>query len=129
MNGPARSTDGLSGIARLMRAVRVGLTALAWAFRQEEAFRLEVLGAVVLLPLGFWLGHGGVERALLCVAVLQVLMVELLNTGIEVVVDRISPERHALSGLAKDLGSAAVMFSLFIAATVWGCILIPRVIG
>ena len=112
-----------------MRAVRVGFTALAWAFRNEEAFRLEVLGAVVLLPLGLWLGHGGVERALLCVAVLQVLMVELLNTGIEVVVDRISIERHALSGLAKDLGSAAVMFSLFIAATLWGLILLPRLIG
>ena len=129
MNDVGRATDGLSGIARLTRTVRVGLTALAWAFRNEEAFRLEVLGAVVLLPLGFWLGYGGVERALLLVAVLQVLMVELLNTGIEVVVDRISIERHALSGLAKDLGSAAVMFSLFIATAIWACILIPRFFG
>src|SRR5690242_8979075 len=129
MRDTGRATDGLSGIARLMRAVRVGLTALAWAFRNEEAFRLEVLGAVVLIPLGCWLGHGGVERSLLCVAVLQVLMVELLNTGIEVVVDRISIERHALSGLAKDLGSAAVMFSLFIASAIWGCILLPRLFG
>ncbi len=129
MSDVGRATDGLSGLARLLRAVRVGLTALAWAFRNEEAFRLEVLGAVVLIPLGCWLGQGGVERALLCVAVLQVLMVELLNTGIEVVVDRISIERHALSGLAKDLGSAAVMFSLFIASAIWGFILLPRLIG
>ncbi|MFI4921077.1 MAG: diacylglycerol kinase, partial [Gammaproteobacteria bacterium] len=75
-------------------------------------------------PLSLWLGHGGAERALLAGALLQVLIVELLNTGIEVVVDRISPERHALSGLAKDLGSAAVMISLLLAAVVWACILI-----
>src|SRR5579863_9769280 len=115
MNEAVRSTDGLSGFARLVRAVRVGLTALAWAFANEEAFRLEVLGAAVLLPLGVWLGHDGAERALLCAAIIQVVMV-----------DRISIERHALSGLAKDLGSAAVMVSLFLASVVWGCILIPR---
>lgn len=124
MTDAARASDGLSGMARLMRATRVGLTALSWAFRNEEAFRLEVSGLVVLLPLSLWLGHGSAERALLAGALLQVLIVELLNTGIEVVVDRISPERHALSGLAKDLGSAAVMISLLLAAVVWACILI-----
>ena len=123
-----RASDGLAGIARLNRATRVGFTALAWAFRNEEAFRLEVLGAIVLVPLGLWLGHGGAERALLAAAILQVMIVELLNTGIEVVVDRISIERHALSGLAKDLGSAAVMISLLLATVVWGCILVPRFI-
>jgi diacylglycerol kinase (ATP) len=124
MTDAARASDGLSGMARLMRAIRVGLTALSWAFRNEEAFRLEVSGLVVLLPLALWLGHSGVERALLAGALLQVLIVELLNTGIEVVVDRISPERHALSGLAKDLGSAAVMISLLLAVTIWACILL-----
>lgn len=124
MTDAARATDGLSGMARLMRATRVGLTALSWAFRNEEAFRLEVSGLVVLLPLALWLGHSGVERALLAGALLQVLIVELLNTGIEVVVDRISPERHTLSGLAKDLGSAAVMISLLLATVIWACILI-----
>jgi len=124
MTDAARASDGLSGFARLMRATRVGFTALAWAFRNEEAFRLEVSGLVVLLPLGLWLGHSGPERALLAGALLQVLIVELLNTGIEVVVDRISPERHALSGLAKDLGSAAVMISLLLAVTIWACILL-----
>jgi len=129
MNVSGRASDGLSGLARLNRATSVGFTALAWAFRNEEAFRLEVLGAAVLVPLGIWLGHGGVERALLAAAILQVMIVELLNTGIEVVVDRISTERHTLSGLAKDLGSAAVMISLLLAATIWGCILLPRFFG
>jgi len=126
MTDAARATDGLSGTARLIRATRVGLTALSWAFRNEEAFRLEVSGLVVLLPLSLWLGHNGVERALLAGALLQVLIVELLNTGIEVVVDRISVERHALSGLAKDLGSAAVMISLLLAVTIWACVLLLR---
>jgi diacylglycerol kinase (ATP) len=127
MNVEGRATDGLSGITRLQRATRVGFTALSWAFRNEEAFRLEVLGAIVLVPLGLWLGQGGAERALLVAAILQVMIVELLNTGIEVVVDRISIERHALSGLAKDLGSAAVMISLLLATVIWACILLPRI--
>ncbi|HEY1991219.1 MAG TPA: diacylglycerol kinase [Gammaproteobacteria bacterium] len=129
MTAAGRATDGLSGWARLNRATNVGVTALIWAFRNEEAFRLEVLGAVVLVPLGIWLGHGGAEKALLALAVIQVMIVELLNTGIEVVVDRISVERHALSGLAKDLGSAAVMVSLFLATVVWAAILLPRFFG
>ena len=126
MQVEGRASDGLSGLVRLNRATKVGFTALAWAFRNEEAFRLEVSGLVVLLPLALWLGHNGVERALLAAAVLQVLIVELLNTGIEVVVDRISIERHALSGLAKDLGSAAVMISLLLAVVVWACVLLLR---
>lgn len=129
MTASGRATDGLSGWARLNRATNVGFTALVWAFRNEEAFRLEVLGSLVLLPLALWLGHDGAERALLCTGVFLVMIVELLNTGIEVVVDRISVERHALSGLAKDLGSAAVMVSLFLVTTIWGCILLPRLFG
>jgi diacylglycerol kinase (ATP) len=124
MTDAARAIDVLAGVASLPPPTRVGITALSWAFRNEEAFRLEVSGLVVLLPLAMWLGHSGVERALLAGAVLQVLIVELLNTGIEVVVDRISVERHALSGLAKDLGSAAVMISLLLAVVIWACILI-----
>ncbi|HEX2668539.1 MAG TPA: diacylglycerol kinase [Gammaproteobacteria bacterium] len=129
MSIEGRSTDGLLGLTRLQRATRVGFTALTWAFLNEEAFRLEVLGSLVLVPLGIWLGQGGAEKALLAAAVIQVMIVEMLNTGIEVVVDRISTERHALSGLAKDIGSAAVMISLLLAATVWGCVLVPRFFG
>jgi diacylglycerol kinase (ATP) len=129
MDVEGRASDGLSGLVRLRRATRIGITALAWAFHNEEAFRLEVLCAVVLVPSGIWLGHGGAEKALLAAAILQVMIVELLNTGIEVVVDRISIERHALSGLAKDLGSAAVMISLLLATVVWAAVLLPRFFG
>ena len=129
MDVEGRASDGLSGLVRLNRATRVGFTALAWAFRNEEAFRLEVMGAIVLVPFGLWLGHGGAEKALLAAAIIQVMIVELLNTGIEVVVDRISIERHALSGLAKDLGSAAVMISLLLATVIWAAVLVPHFIS
>jgi diacylglycerol kinase (ATP) len=117
------TTDGLRGWARLVRATRVGVSALSWGFRNEEAIRLELLGIVVLFPLGLWLGRDGVERALLAGSVLVVLMAELLNTGIEIAIDRISYDHHELSGRAKDMGSAGVMVSLAIAATTWACIL------
>jgi diacylglycerol kinase (ATP) len=118
------SHDNLSGFERLLRATRVGIRALGWAVRKEEAVRLELIGLAVLIPLGIWLGRTGVERAILCLSVLLVLIVELLNTGLEVAVDRIGTEHHALSGLAKDLGSAAVMIALVAAALSWALILI-----
>ena len=93
------------------------------AFRFEAAFRQEVALAVVLLPLGVWLGRTGVEKALLVGVVLLVLIVELLNTGIETVVDRIGLERHELSGLAKDVGSTAVLLSFAVLIVVWGFVL------
>jgi len=116
--------DNLSGIARLVRATRVGIKALIWAAREEEAIRLEMLGLVVLVPLGIWLGQTGAQRAVLCGSALAVLIVELLNTGLEVAVDRIGTEHHELSGRAKDLGSAAVMMALLMAALSWALILI-----
>jgi diacylglycerol kinase (ATP) len=123
---PRSGTDGLKGLPRLWRATRIGLGALAWGFRHEEAIRWEMLSWLLFLPLGWWLGETGVERALLIVSAMQVLLIELLNTSIEVVVDRISTERHELSGLAKDLGSAAVMISLFIWSATWTLILWDR---
>ena len=92
-------------------------------YRHEAAFRQELLLAVVLIPLGLYLGHTGLERALMVGSVLLVLLVEILNSSIEAVVDRIGLERHELSGLAKDLGSAAVFLSLVMAAVTWGLIL------
>ena len=83
-------------------------------FREEEAFRQELLFACVALPLALWLGRSGVERALLAAPVLLILIVELLNSAIEATVDRIGLERHALAGLAKDIGSAAVMVSFIL---------------
>ncbi len=75
------------------------------------------------LPLGLWLGPGGVEKALLAGSLVLVLIVELLNSALEAVVDRIGAERHPLSGRAKDLGSAAVLLTLLLAAGVWGLVL------
>jgi diacylglycerol kinase (ATP) len=93
------------------------------AFRTEAAFRQEIALAIVMLPLGAWLGKTPVEKAMLCGAVLLVLIVELLNTAIETVVDRIGLERHELSGLAKDVGSTAVLLSFCLLALVWGFLL------
>lgn len=111
--------DGLKGIPRLTRAMRVTGMGLAWAFRNEEAFRIEVVGMIVFLPLAILLGAGGTERALLAGSVLLVPIIELINSSIEATVDRIGLERHELSGRAKDMGSAAVFIALCNAAVVW----------
>ncbi len=113
-----------TGMRRLLLAFAHSWKGLKGAFRSEAAFRQEVALAVVLIPLGVWLGKSGIERALLVGSVLVVLIVELLNTGIEAVVDRIGPERHELSGLAKDVGSTAVLLSFTLLAVVWGFVLL-----
>jgi|SRR5690606_31467054 len=111
--------DGLKGTARLVRAARVTWQGLRWAAVHEEAFRLELLAAIVLLPMALWFGETAVERALLAGSVLLVLLVEILNCSIEATVDRIGLERHELSGRAKDMGSAAVFIALLNALMVW----------
>ena len=93
-------------------------------WRNEAAFRQEVAATIILVPLGLWLGDSGIERALLVGSWLFVLVVELLNSGIEAVVDRIGPERHELSGRAKDIGSATVLLTILIAALTWGLVLL-----
>lgn len=113
-----------TGMARLKRAIRCSSAGLAAAWKNEEAFRQEGLAGLVLLPLGLWLGDTGVERALLAGSVLLVLIVEMLNSAVEAVVDRIGPERHELSGRAKDLGSAAVSFALLHVVVVWLLVLL-----
>lgn len=113
----------LSGVRRLLLAFVNSWKGFKGAFRFEAAFRQEVALAVVLLPLGVWLGKTGIEKALLLSSVVLVLIVELLNTGIETVVDRIGLERHELSGLAKDVGSTAVLLSFALLAIVWGFVL------
>jgi diacylglycerol kinase (ATP) len=114
-----------TGLRRVWLATRHSMRGLRHCYRSEAAFRQELLLAVVLLPAALWLGQDGVERALLVGSMLLVLIVELLNTGIEVVVDRISTEHHHLSGFAKDLGSGAVFFSLLLLAATWALVLIP----
>lgn len=108
-----------TGIARLKRAMRCSIQGLSAAYRNEEAFRQEVLACLVLLPLACWLGDTNVERALLAGSLVILLIVEILNTAVEVVVNRISAERHELSRLAKDLGSAAVALAIAHAAIIW----------
>jgi diacylglycerol kinase (ATP) len=96
---------------------------LMGCWREEAAFRQECVLAVILIPTGIWLGHTGVERAMLVAPILLVLVVELLNSAIEATIDRIGAERHALSGLAKDLGSAAVFLAFLMLGISWILIL------
>ncbi len=112
------------GLRRIILATRYSAQGLIAAFKGEAAFRQELALAVVLVPLGIWLGDDGTQRALLAGSVLLVLMVELLNSAVEAAVDRISEERHPLAKRAKDLGSAAVMLSLAAAALIWLLILL-----
>jgi diacylglycerol kinase (ATP) len=114
----------LAGMRRLMLAFVNSWKGFRGAFRSEAAFRQEVALAVVLLPLGAYLGKTPVEKALLVSSVVLVLIVELLNTGIETVVDRIGLERHELSGLAKDVGSTAVLLSFGVLVVIWGFLLL-----
>jgi len=108
-----------TGFMRLKRAITCSYAGISAAWKNEEAFRQELLLGAVLIPLACWLGDSGLERALLVGSLLLVMIVELLNTAVEVVVNRISLDRHELSGLAKDLGSAAVSMSLVNAGLTW----------
>ena len=110
-------------LLRLLRALGYSFKGLRAAFDNEAAFRQEVILSSVLIPLGLWLGATGLERALLVGSVFLVMIVELLNSGIEAVVDRLGDERHELSGRAKDVGSAAVLLSLVNVLAVWALIL------
>ena len=118
--------QNLKGIKRLLAATSNSRKGFVAAWTHEEAFRQELLLVLVTSPAALILGNTWIERALLLASVLQILIVELLNTGIEVVVDRIGPEHHELSGRAKDVASAAVFVSLVLAASTWALILIPR---
>jgi len=116
------SGTGLQRIWNAWNWSRMGLKA---AFRHEAAFRQEVLAVTLLAPLGLWLGASGGEKALLVGSVLLVLIVELLNSAIEAVVDRIGPEHHELAGRAKDIGSAAVLVAIITAVLTWFLVLRP----
>ena len=114
---------GKTGFSRIAAAARYSARGLMACWRNEAAFRQEILACLVLIPLGLWLGEGGLERALLAGSLLLVLVVEVINSAIEAVVDRVGPERHELSGRAKDLGSAAVLLALLNVCLVWGLVL------
>ena len=115
-----------TGLKRLLGAISNSVAGLHAAWKSEEAFRLELLLAIVLFPAAFWLGENSVQVALLLLSVLIVLIVELLNTCVEATIDRISHEYHELSKRAKDIGSAAVGVSLATLLMVWGLIAYAR---
>jgi len=110
---------GRTGLDRVMRATGYSIAGLMAAYRGESAFRQEFWLAAVLLPLAFWIGHGWIEVTLLIGSVVLVLIVELLNSGIEAAIDRVSFEIHDLSKRAKDLASAAVLLSVLLCAGIW----------
>ncbi|MDD3649976.1 diacylglycerol kinase [Immundisolibacter sp.] len=117
------------GLGRIARAAGYSFNGLRAAFAGEEAFRQELLIVAILSPLGWWLGRSAVERALLIASLLLLLIVELLNSAIEAAIDRIGPERHELSGRAKDMGSAAVFVALVLTGVVWLSIAAARFVG
>ncbi len=115
---------GKTGIRRLLNALRYSFAGLRSAYRNEDAFRQELLLALVLVPLAFWLEPGATARALMIGSVLLLIVVELLNSAVEATVDRISLDDHRLAKRAKDIGSAAVLISLINLATVWLLVLL-----
>ena len=115
---------GVGGITRIINASVYSWQGLCAAWRHEAAFRQEIWLSVILVPLGLYLGDGGVQKALLVSSVLLLPMVELLNSGLEAVVDRLGEEQHELSGRAKDMGSAAVGVAILIMILVWGLVLL-----
>jgi len=116
--------SGNRGISRLVKATRFSWQGLRAAYQHEEAFRQETWACVILIPLGLYLGDNGIERALLVASVLLLPLVEILNSALEAVVDRIGEEHHELSGRAKDMGSAAVALALVLLAAVWLLVLL-----
>ena len=115
-----------TGLKRLLRAFGASGRGLAGAFREEAAFRQELAFAALAVPLALWLGHDGTQRALLVAPVLLILIVELINSAFAATVDRLGLECHALAGLAKDIGSAAVLMSFGLLAVVWLLVLLGR---
>lgn len=116
---------GKTGLTRVWNAWNYSMAGLAAAYRNEDAFRQEVLLAALMIPAALWLPAPMLGRALMIASVLLVLIVELLNSAIEAAIDRISLDDHRLSKRAKDIGSAAVFVALVNVIVVWACVLLP----
>lgn len=108
-----------NGISRIVKATRYSWQGVRAAYRHEEAFRQETWLCLLLVPLGLFLGGDGVEKALLVASVLLLPLVEILNSALEAVVDRVGEEQHELSGRAKDMASAAVALAILLMVAVW----------
>jgi diacylglycerol kinase (ATP) len=115
---------GKTGLRRLLNAFGYSLAGFRAAYKHEDAFRQEVLLAFILIPLALWLPVGLLGRALMIGSVFLVIIVELLNSGIEATVDRISLDSHDLAKRAKDIGSAAVLVSLVNVVVIWALVLL-----
>lgn len=126
---PLMAAEGFRGPKQVWNAFLWSMKGLRAGWRHEASFRLEACLAVVLIPFGLWLGHGGVEKFILILAPMLVLSAELLNSAIEAVVDKVSPEFNELAGRAKDMGSAAVFVLLVLVVLSWALILGPRLFG
>ena len=111
--------SGNTGFTRIIKASQYSWQGLRAAYKHEAAFRQEIWACLILIPLGFWLGQNGVEKALLIGTVLLLPLVEILNSSIEAIVDRIGEEHHELAGRAKDMGSAAVAIAIVLLIVVW----------
>lgn len=120
---------GRRGIQRIIWATRYSWLGIQAAWKSEAAFRQELSLMLLMLPAAFWLGQTAVERIVLLAPCFIVIIVELLNSAIEAVVDRIGPEMHALSGQAKDMGSAAVFFALCLVVISWSLVAWQRFIA
>ncbi len=107
------------GFKRLINAFFYSMAGLKAAWKNEAAFRQEVIVGIIFVPAGFFIGETGTQKAILVISYLIIPLVELLNSAIEAIVDRIGTERHELSGRAKDIGSAAVFISICIAVIAW----------
>lgn len=116
------------GLQRIVNASRFSWLGIKASWQSEAAFREEIILGIILFPAAFWLGESLTQTAILIIPLFIVLIVELLNTGIEHVVDRVGLERHELSGLAKDAGSAAVFLSNILTLLVWGLVALDRFI-
>lgn len=112
------------GVMRFIQASKFSWQGLKAAYQFEEAFRQEVWLTLILIPVAILLASNGIELSLLIGSLMLVLIVELLNSGLEAVVDRIGLEQHELSGRAKDIGAAAVMLALLNAAIIWASLII-----
>ncbi|NLC36276.1 MAG: diacylglycerol kinase [Alcaligenaceae bacterium] len=121
MHSPYKSKGGFS---RLLNALRYSRKGLAAAFRHEAAFRQELFAATILCPLAFFAGGNTLEILLLIASLALVLIVELLNSGLEAIADAVSVDHHPLIERAKDLGSAAVFLSILLALFVWAGVLL-----
>ena len=114
---------GKTGIVRILDAAGYSMSGIGAAWKNEAAFRQEVVGGLVMLLLSFFIAANPLQWLLLVFPLFILLIVELINSALESVVDRIGPERHELSGRTKDMGSAAVFFSLVLVAVSWTAII------